>query len=181
VYKNRIKNSVRAGGKSFLFALPKKKGYSLPKIEQSVEIHAPRDRVWEIISDLDSEPEYWYGTSDVRIISKEGDNVFNREITQNFRKHKILQRVYIHPEESSVEIKYLKGLTEGVKTVSIIEKKSDSSLILRAFWDIHFPGIYWLLTPFISRHVRKGTVNALDRIKTAAEATASPKTPSSRL
>gem|GEM_PF-233872 len=153
------------------FVLLPLQGYSqafaiMPKIEHTIDIQATKDRVWEIISDLENEPEYWYGTKEVRTISKEG-NIVDREITQNFRNHKIKQRAILRPKDS-VEIQYLKGLTEGVKVVSI-ESIDENTQRVRAFWDIHFPGIYWLATPFIKRHVERGTLNALERIKAAAE------------
>jgi hypothetical protein len=140
----------------------------LPKISHTVEIRAPRDRVWEIISDLENEPEYWYGTKEVRTISREG-NVVEREITQNFRNHRIRQRAVLRPKDS-VEIHYLKGLTEGMKVVSI-QATSEDVQLLNAFWDVHFPGIYKLVSPLIRRHIENGTKNALARIKSAAEGT----------
>ncbi len=138
----------------------------MPKIEHSTEILASKDRVWDIISDLDNEGEYWYGTKDVRNISREGDTI-NREITQNFRNHRILQKVILHPKDS-IEIHYLKGLTQGLKTLSI-ETIGENTQKLKAFWNVRFPGIYWIMSPFISSHIEKGTVNALQRIKNVCE------------
>ena len=131
-----------------------------------MEINASRDKVWEIISDLDNEGEYWWGTKEVRNISKEG-NVIKREIYQNFRSHGIRQEVFLRPPKE-IEIRYLKGLTEGVKFLRL-EPVNDQTQKLAAYWDIHFSGIYFLATPFISRHVRKGTKDALQRIKDVSE------------
>jgi hypothetical protein len=139
----------------------------MPKIENFVEIKAPKDKVWKIISDLDNEAEYWWGTKEVRNISKEG-NTINREITQNFRNHKISQKVILRPEDE-IEIQYLKGLTEGVKMLKL-ESMGDNSQKLTSTWNVHFPGIYVLLTWWIAGHVKKGNIDALDRIKKAAEA-----------
>ena len=136
------------------------------KIIESIEINADRDRVWDIISDLDGEAQYWWGTKEVRNISKEGDTI-NREIVQNFRNHRISQRAILRPKDE-VEVQYLKGLTEGVKLLklhSIPENKQR----LEASWDVRFPGIYKLLGFSISKHIRKGTVGALQRIKDTAE------------
>ena len=60
-------------------------------IEASVDIKAPIEKVWSIVSDLDNEPKFWKGTKEVRIISKEGD-VVNREITIAFRDQKCFQQ-----------------------------------------------------------------------------------------
>ncbi len=139
----------------------------MPKIEESIEIQATQDRVWNIISDLENEGEYWYGTRDVRILSRNGNEI-DREIAQNFRNHKIAQKVILRPKES-VEIRYLKGLTEGVKVLSI-ESIGEDRQRLKAFWDVHFTGIYWLATFLVKRHTRNGTLHALERIKQTAEA-----------
>lgn len=141
----------------------------MPKIEQSIEIHASKDRVWDIVSDLENEGEYWYGTKGARTISRNGNEI-EREITQNFRNHRILQKAILRPKES-VEIRYLKGLTEGVKMISIQSLAEDLQRV-RTIWDVHFTGIYKLATPFIKRHTLNGTIHALERIKKTAEATA---------
>jgi hypothetical protein len=103
----------------------------------------------------------------VRLISK-NDLTVQREITQNFRSHKILQEVVLNPP-NEVVISYLKGLTEGKKTM-IIEKVSEEIQILRVLWQIRFSGIYRFATPLIKRHTVRGTEHALERIKAAAEA-----------
>ena len=105
-------------------------GWKLPELDHSIEINAPKDRIWEIISDLEHKCDYWYGTKDVRIISKNGNEI-NREITQNFRNHKILQRAVLHPMDY-VEIEYLKGLTEGKKTIYLLTKNENQSV--RVLW-----------------------------------------------
>jgi len=138
----------------------------MPRIVESIEIAAPQNKVWEIISDLDNEAEYWWGTREVRNISREGD-VINREIFQNFRNHGIMQKVILKPPRE-IEIQYLKGLTEGAKFLRI-SSHSDGTQKLEAEWLIHFTGIYFFTTPFIASHVRKGTKDALQRIKDAAE------------
>ena len=138
----------------------------MPKIEHTVEINASRDRVWDIISDLDNESRYWHGTRVVENISKNGD-VIERNIMQNFGNRKIRQRVILHPK-NSVEIQYLKGMTEGVRLLSI-ESLDESRQRLRAHWDVTFTGMLKLATPMIRSHVEKGTLGALQRIKDAAE------------
>ena len=141
----------------------------MPKIERSIEINSTRDKLWEIISDVDNEAQYWLGTKSVHNISRQGNEI-EREITQNFRNAKIKQKVVLHPKDS-VEVQYLKGITEGVKILTI-ESLDENRQRLKAFWDIRFPGVYRLATPMIKSHVEKGTIGALERIKKAAEAKA---------
>ena len=138
----------------------------LVKIKESIEANADADRVWSVVSDLDSEPDFWWGTKSARNISREG-NILNREIVQNFGDHVISQKVTFRPKEE-IEVQYLKGVTEGTKLLKI-EKLSNNRQLVTAAWDIHFHGIYALTTFFVARHVRKGTVDALGRIKQACE------------
>jgi len=139
----------------------------LPKIERSIEMNSTRDKLWEIISDVNNEARYWLGTKSVHNISRK-DNEIEREITQNFRNAKIKQKVVLHPKDS-VEVQYLEGITEGVKILTI-ESLDEDRQRLRASWEIRFPGVYRLTTPMVKSHVEKGTIGALERIKKAAEA-----------
>ena len=59
-------------------------------IQVEIEINAPIDKVWGIVSDIDNESKFWKGTKEVRNISKEG-NIINREVTIAFRDQKCLQ------------------------------------------------------------------------------------------
>jgi len=36
------------------------------------ELAASLDKVWDIVGDIDREPEFWHGTKSIRNISKEG-------------------------------------------------------------------------------------------------------------
>ena len=139
---------------------------TLPKIEHSIEINSSKDKVWDVISDLDNEPEYWYGTKSVHNISKEA-NIITREITQNFGDRRIQQKVILHPKDS-IEVNYLKGVTEGSKVLAI-ESLGENLQRLKATWNVRFPGIFKIGTPMIKGHVEKGTVMALQRIKDVAE------------
>ncbi|MGI0092166.1 MAG: type II toxin-antitoxin system RatA family toxin [Nitrososphaerales archaeon] len=144
----------------------------MPRIQESIEINASRDRVWEIVADLDNEPEYWWGTKVVSNVQKNG-NVITRDIVQNFRNHTISQKIILKPKDE-IEIRYIKGLTEGMKYLKL-DTIDQNTQKLTAIWRVRFPGIYVLLTPFIGRHIRKGTIEALQRIKKASEQTRSIK------
>lgn len=139
----------------------------MPKISLTIEIHANKDRVWEVVSDLEHENNYWYGTKQVRTVAKKGNEI-DREIIQAFRNRVTVQKAILTPKDS-VEIRYLKGLTEGLKMMSIETLDKDDQR-LKVFWDIHYTGVYRLLTPLIKRHTINGTTHALQRIKEACEA-----------
>jgi len=114
-------------------------------IDTSIDINAPVDRVWDIISDLDNEPKFWKGTKETRIISREG-NVVTREITIAFRDSKCMQKITIQPKEK-IYAEFTKGIIKGSKTL-ILKPKDDNSL-LEANWDVKMSGLAGMLTGMI--------------------------------
>ena len=134
-------------------------------IDTSIDINAPVDRVWDIISDLDNEPKFWRGTKETRIISRDG-NVVTREITIAFRDSKCMQKITIQPKEK-IYAEFTKGIIKGSKTL-ILKTKDDSSL-LEANWDVKMSGLAGMFTGIIKKHIRSGTEQALESIKQKAE------------
>ena len=134
-------------------------------IDTSIDINAPVDSVWDIISDLDNEPKFWRGTKETRIISRDG-NVVTREITIAFRDSKCMQKITIQPKEK-IYAEFTKGIIKGSKTL-ILKPKDDSSL-LEANWDVKMSGLAGMFTGMIKKHIRSGTEQALESIKQKAE------------
>jgi len=134
-------------------------------IDTSIDINAPVDRVWDIISDLDNEPKFWKGTKETRIISRD-ENVVTREITIAFRDSKCMQKITIQPKEK-IYAEFTKGIIKGSKTL-ILKPKDDCSL-LEANWDVKMSGLAGMFTGIIKKHIRRGTEQALESIKQKAE------------
>jgi len=134
-------------------------------IDTSIDINAPIDRVWDIISDLDNEPKFWKGTKETRIISRDG-NVVTREITIAFRDSKCMQKITIQPKEK-IYAEFTKGIIKGSKTLNL--KSKDDSSLLEANWDVKMSGLAGMFTGMIKKHIRSGTEQALESIKQKAE------------
>jgi len=134
-------------------------------IQVEIEINAPIDKVWDVISDIDSEPKFWKGTKEVRNISKEGNTV-NREITIAFRDQKCLQQVKIYPKEK-IEAKFTKGIIDGEKIVALTAKNEKT--ILSTYWDIKLTGMMGMFTGMIKNHIKSGTEQAMQSIKEEIE------------
>jgi carbon monoxide dehydrogenase subunit G len=134
-------------------------------IEVEIEINSTIDKVWEIVSDIDNEPKFWKGTKEVKNISKEG-NTINREITIAFRDQKCLQQVKIYPKEK-IEAKFIKGIIEGEKIISITAK--GEKIILSTYWDIKLTGMMGMFTNMIKKHIKSGTEQAMQSIKEEIE------------
>ena len=134
-------------------------------IQASVSIKASVEKIWSIISDLDSEPKFWKGTKEVRNISKD-ENKVNREITIAFRDQKCLQDVTLYPKKR-IQAVFTKGIINGTKTISLNEKNDE--VVLEAVWDIKLSGMMGMFTGMVKKHIKSGTEQALQSIKQEAE------------
>jgi carbon monoxide dehydrogenase subunit G len=134
-------------------------------IQASVDIKAPVEKIWEIISDLDNEPKFWKGTKEVRNISKDGNKI-NREITIAFRDQKCLQDVTLYPKEK-IQAVFTKGIIKGTKTITL-NKKNDGANV-EAVWDIKLSGMMGMFTGIVKKHIKSGTEQALQSIKQEVE------------
>ena len=137
----------------------------MAKMDIEIEINASVDKVWDIVSDIDSEPKFWKGTKEVKNLSKEG-NLVKREIVIAFRDQKCLQEVRLYPKEK-IEAKFTKGIIDGEKIVSLIPKEEKT--ILRTDWDIRLTGVMGMFTGMIKKHIKSGTEQAMYSIKKEIE------------
>jgi len=137
----------------------------MAEIKVSVEISASIDKVWDIVSDLDNEPEFWKGTREIKNLSKNEDKII-REVTIAFRDQKCMQEVKIQPKEK-IEITFTKGIIDGTKIITLTTK--DKKTVLKAKWDIKLTGMMGMFTGMIKKHIENGTVQALQKIKEYAE------------
>jgi carbon monoxide dehydrogenase subunit G len=135
------------------------------QIHASVEINTSLEKVWNIISDLDSEPKFWRGTKEIRNISREG-NVINREITIAFKDSKCMQMVTVYPKEK-IHAEFTKGIINGTKTITVTP--SGDKTRIDVGWDIKLSGMMGMFTGMIKKHIQNGTQQALQSIKQEAE------------
>ena len=134
-------------------------------INSSIDINAPIEKVWNIISDLDNEPKFWKGTKESRTISKDG-NVIVREIIIAFRDSKCMQKITLYPKEK-IYAEFTDGILKGSKTLNL--KSKENSLWLEVEWDIKMTGLAGMFTGMLKGHVKGGTEQALELIKLEAE------------
>jgi len=134
-------------------------------IDASIRIKAPIERVWSIVSDLDNEPKFWKGTKEIRNISKDETKI-TREVTIAFRDSKCMQEVLLYPQEK-IEIKFTKGIIDGVKTIQLILIENETEL--EVSWDVKLSGMMGMFTGIVTKHIKSGTNQALESIKQEAE------------
>lgn len=139
--------------------------HPMATIQVKVQINAPVEKVWDVVSDIDNEPKFWRGTKEVRNISK-SENIVNREVTIAFRDQKCMQEVTIEPKER-IHAKFTKGIINGEKIVSLIPE--GNSTILQTDWDIKLTGMMGMFTGMIKKHIKSGTEQAMQSIKEEIE------------
>jgi ribosome-associated toxin RatA of RatAB toxin-antitoxin module len=134
-------------------------------INASREMSAPLDRVWDIVADVDNEPQYWHGTKTVKNISRSG-NTIEREVTIAFKDSKCRQTVVLKPK-TSVEITITEGPLKGTKVVTL--SPAGNRTKIDVVWDIKLAGFLGMFTGMVKKHIAEGTEEALERIAKAVE------------
>ena len=126
---------------------------------------APVSKVWNVISDVDSEPEYWHGTKSVKNLSRTG-NTIEREVTIAFKDSVCRQRVTLDPEKS-IRIDITDGPLRGSKEITLTPVGDGTKVDVA--WDIRLAGFLGMFSGMVKKHIGEGTVDALERIAKAVE------------
>jgi hypothetical protein len=134
-------------------------------ISRSREMRASLDRLWEIVSYVDNEPEYYDGLKSVKNVSKVG-NVIEREVVVGNLEHEGRQTVTLNPKKF-VEVKMTEGPMIGTR-VTTLTPMTDSRTRVDVSWRIQFR-VPIFVRGMVKREVEKGTENALERIAEEAE------------
>ena len=82
-------------------------------IHTSRDVTATLDRVWNVIPDIDREPEFWHGTKSIKNISKT-ENTIEREVVIAFRNSKCREIVRLD-NKKSINIEIIEGPIRGRK------------------------------------------------------------------
>jgi ribosome-associated toxin RatA of RatAB toxin-antitoxin module len=125
------------------------------------ELAVSLDKVWDIVGDIDREPEFWHGTKSIRNISKEG-NTIERDVVIAFKNSVCREIVQLDPKKG-INTKILSGPIKGTKTLILTSIDSNATSIT-VNWNIELSGFYRLFSGMIRKHIHKGTEEALERI-----------------
>lgn len=116
-------------------------------IHTSKDVHAAPDRVWDVVSDIDSEPEFWHDTKSIKNIKQTG-NIVEREVVA-FRNSKCREAVKLD-NKKPISIEILEGLMRGKKTIVLKTIKNHTTTI-DAVWDIKINGLYGIFSGLIKK------------------------------
>jgi hypothetical protein len=86
-----------------------------------LKIGASFEKVWNIISKVDNDPNYWKGIHRIRNISRER-NTITREI-QLPNGNKCKQKITLIPKEG-IHVQWMKGPLVGTKDITLIDNGS---------------------------------------------------------
>jgi Polyketide cyclase / dehydrase and lipid transport len=127
-------------------------------------IEASQDCIWNIISDVDREPEFWHGTKSIKNIRKDG-NVIERESIIAFRNSICKEVITLNPK-NSVKKKITDGAIIGTKNIVLTPTGTNKTQV-DVQWNIKVKGIFGLFRALIKKHISEGTEDALLRISNA--------------
>jgi carbon monoxide dehydrogenase subunit G len=136
-------------------------------IAEPREVDAPVDDVWDIICDVDKDPEYWNGLTSIRNIRR-GESLIEREVVVGFMGRKGTQRIELRPKKS-IHLTMIDGPLRGSREITLVPLGERRTKI-DVSWNIHFSAIPDFAQGFVRSRLEEGTREALDRIAKAAQA-----------
>ena len=130
------------------------------------EVGDSADKVWDIVSDVDRDPEYWSGLTSIRNIRKEG-NLIEREVVVGFMGRKGTQKIELVPKES-IRLTMIDGPLIGSREIKLVPLGARRTKI-DVSWDIQFSAIPDFAQGFVRARLEESTREALDKIAKAAQ------------
>jgi ribosome-associated toxin RatA of RatAB toxin-antitoxin module len=131
------------------------------------EVDASAEDVWDIVSDVDKDPEYWSGLASIRNIRKER-NLIEREVVVGFMGRSGTQRIELVPKDL-IQLTMIDGPLRGSRDIRLTPLEARRTRI-DISWDIQFSEIPVFAQGFVRSRLEEGTREALDRIARASQA-----------
>ncbi len=135
-------------------------------INASKIVNASKDKVWEIVSDVDKNPDYWPITIENNI--NKSNNTVEREVTipaPPFMGNKAHQVITINPEQFTITENQTQGAVTGVKTISLLQTGSDANKTeINIVWNLDLSKIPGIGQGFAKDGIGNSVGEALDKI-----------------
>lgn len=129
-------------------------------------VNASKDKVWNIISNVDKNPDYW-PISIVKNISR-SDNTVEREVTvpaPPFMDNKAHQIISLIPGQFAIVENQTQGAVTGVKTISLLPAKNDANKTeVSIVWNLDLSKIPGIGKGFAKDGISKSVDEALNKI-----------------
>lgn len=132
--------------------------------------NASKDKVWNIISYVDKNPDYW-PISIVKNINI-SNNTVEREVTvpaPPFMNNKAHQIITIIPERYTIIENQTQGPITGVKTISLLQAGSDVNMTkISVNWNIDMSKIPSIGKGFAKNGINNSVEEALNKIENSS-------------
>ena len=134
------------------------------EIKVKLQIDAPLEKVWEVVSRVDDDPKFWNLTKRIRNLSKRENEVIREVIVGKVEK--CHQKVTIVPKEA-IHILWTKGVITGTK--DIVLTSLGNATLLEVSMDYALSGPARFFSGGIKEELQIEAAIAVDMIKEKAE------------
>jgi len=145
------------------------------RIDAIREINSTLDGVWQIISDVDKDPEYWKGISSIRNIRKE-PNLIERVATVGIIGLEGHQIIKLNPKKS-IEMTMTKGPLKGRRVIKLVPSENGKKTKIDVAWNFEFSKVPVFAREFVKAQIKEITIGALEKISIFAEKPLNKKIP----
>jgi uncharacterized membrane protein len=143
------------------------------EIDKSVEVGAPVDLVWEVVSDLENEHRPWEFLRDVKVLDKT-ENSVKREV--KIRRGPMgeatsVQTLTVDPAKRSTTLSLTDGPMLGNRTM-LVSSPAEGRTSIKVHWEFEMKGVPGFAQGFVKDNVSEATTKALAEIASQAEGAA---------
>ncbi len=138
-------------------------------INASRLVNASVERVWNVISDVDRDAEYWKGLISIKNIRKE-ENLVERIVKVGFMGKEGRQIIKLDPKKS-IELSMTSGPLKGSRWMKLetFDDHDSKKTKVDVAWDFQFSGVPIFARAFVKSQIEEATGEALEKIARAAE------------
>jgi carbon monoxide dehydrogenase subunit G len=130
-------------------------------------VSAPINKVWNIISDVDKNSNYWPITG-IKNINKTG-NTIEREVLTPPNNNKAHQFITLNPEKSVIE-NQTEGAITGIKTITLSPVDSNANkTYINVLWNLDLSKIPIFGKGFAKDNIGKSVDEAVNKIEKALQ------------
>jgi carbon monoxide dehydrogenase subunit G len=140
------------------------------EISESLDVKAPLEDVWRVISDLDHEHELWPGLKDPKILKKTG-NSLEREVKIRrgpMGEAKSVQELALDSGNHGTILTMNSGPMLGTRRVSL-SKSGDGLTKISVDWKFEMKGVPTFALGFVKENIAHTTEEALAAIADRAK------------
>lgn len=141
-------------------------------INASLTAHAPIDKVWNIVADIDNEPKYWSSIKEIKNLKVDNkNNVTERDVTLEFA-NAIAHQIVSLNHKSSIVVNQTQGPITGTRTMTLTTlNNNNNETKIDVSWNMDLSKIPIFGKGFAKDNILKTTQEALKKIVSAAENT----------